>query len=102
MIGGSAGFGGADGGKSSFIPSSLRDGWQIEDIPIHANEARAGSFFRGKETAAGGTDVIVATRMGMNTRISEDYCGSERGLVTVIDQPLNFSKYYGLSIVNGS
>lgn len=100
MIGGSAGFGGADGGKSSFIPTSLRDGWKIEDIPIHANEARAGSFFRGKETAAGGTDVIVATRMGMNTRISEDYCGSERGLVTIIDQP-NYSKYYGLSIVNG-
>ena len=101
MIGGSAGFGGADGGTSSFIASSLRDGWKIADIPIHANEARAGSFFRGKETAAGGTDVIVATRMGMNTRISEDYCGSDRGIETLIDKA-NFNKYLGLSVVSGT
>ena len=100
MIGGSAGFGGADGGTATFIPTSLRDGWNIEDIPAHANEARAGSFFRGKETAAGGTDVIVATRMGMNTRIAEPYCGSDRGLPTKILRS-DFSKYIGLSIVNG-
>ena len=100
MIGGSAGFGGADGGTATFIPTSLRDGWKIEDIPAHANEARAGSFFRGKETAAGGTDVIVATRMGMNTRIAEDYCGSDKGIETKIDRA-NFGKYIGLSVVNG-
>lgn len=99
MIGGSAGFGGSEGGTSSFIPTSLRDGWKIEDIPVHANEARAGSFFRGKETAAGGTDVIVATRMGMNTRISEEYCGSTNGLPTEITQE-DIKKYLGLSVVN--
>ncbi len=98
MIGGSAGFGGADGGTASFIPSSLRDGWRVEDIPIHANEARAGSFFRGKETALGGSDVKVGTRMGMNSKIVEKFCGAKTGLPTIIEE-YETSKYTGLYVV---
>ena len=98
MIGGSAGFGGDDGGSASFIPTSLRDGWRVEDIPIHANEARAGSFFRGKETALGGADVKNGTRMGMNSKIDSEYCGTKMGLPTVINNT-NQKKYYGLYVV---
>lgn len=101
MIGGSAGFGGADGGKATFIPSSLRDGWKLDDIPSHVNDARAGSYFRGKETALGGTDVILATRMGMNTRIEEKFCGATTGLKIKISKE-HYKKYYGLYLVNGS
>lgn len=98
MIGGSAGFGGDGGGTSSFVPASLRDGWRIEDIPIHANEARAGSYFRGKETALGGADVKNGTRMGMNAKISEPFCGTKVGIPTVMTQE-DKKKYYGLYIV---
>lgn len=98
LIGGSAGFGGADGGTASFIPTSLRDGWRVEDIPIHANEARAGSYFRGKETAMGGSDVKVGTRMAMNSHIAEEFCGAKTGLPTVITK-LDVSMYYGLYVV---
>jgi hypothetical protein len=98
MIGGSAGFGGADGGSASFIPSSLRDGWKVEDIPVHANEARAGSFFRGKETALGGTEVINATRMTMNTKLVDTFCGTTKGKVITITEE-DKSKYVGLNIV---
>lgn len=99
MIGGSAGFGGADGGTASFIPASLRDGWRVEDIPIHANEARAGSYFRGKETAMGGSDVKVGTRMGMNSRIAEKFCGAKTGIATKITN-IDKSMYYGLYVVS--
>lgn len=98
MIGGSAGFGGDGGGTSSFVPASLRDGWRVEDIPIHANEARAGSYFRGKETALGGADVKNGTRMGMNAKISEAFCGTKFGIPTVITNE-DKKKYYGLYIV---
>lgn len=98
MIGGSAGFGGADGGTASFIPASLRDGWRIEDIPIHANEARAGSYFRGKETAMGGSDVKVGTRMGMNSKIAEKFCGTKVGIPTRITN-IDKSMYLGLYVV---
>ena len=101
MIGGSAGFGGDDGGSASFIPTSLRDGWRVEDIPVHANEARAGSFFRGKETALGGADVKNGTRMGMNSKIDSDYCGTKIGLPTTITSS-NSKKFYGLYAVGKS
>ena len=98
MIGGSAGFGGADGGTASFIPTSLRDGWRVEDIPTHANEARAGSFFRGKETALGGSDVKVGTRMGMNSKIAEKFCGAKTGMPTIISE-FDATMYLGLYVV---
>jgi hypothetical protein len=101
MIGGSAGFGGSEGGTASFIPTSLRDGWRVEDIPIHANEARAGSFYRGKETAMGGSDVKVGTRMGMNSKISEKFCGAKTGIPTTITK-LDTFMYLGLYVVGKS
>lgn len=78
LIGGSGGFG--SDGTQSFIPTSLNEGWKVEDIPIHANEARAGSYFRGKETANGGTKVKEANRMAMDTEITKEFCGATIGL----------------------
>lgn len=97
MIGGSAGFG-EEGAGGNFIAKSLRDGWDVDDIPIHANEARSGSYNRGKDTALGGTEVKNGTRMAMNTKISEDFCGTKRGMPVTIAE-YDKSMYYGLYVV---
>lgn len=99
MIGGSEGFGGAGTGSGSFIPTALRDGWRVGDLAIHANEARAGSFFRGKMTALGGTDVKNGTRMTMNAKIASKYCGTKIGMATVLNED-NYKKYIGLYVVS--
>ena len=96
LIGGSSGFG--DAGEASFIPTSLKDGWRKEDIAIHANEARAGSYFRGKETQFGGADVKVANRIMMNSRIEEEFCGTTRGKKTIIREKNKFM-YIGLYLM---
>lgn len=77
MIGGSSGFG--TDGKIDFIGTSLRDKWKVKDIPSHTNEARSGSFNRGKETQSGGYDVKIAYRMVMNLHVKEGFCNTTRG-----------------------
>ena len=99
MIGGSAGFG--IGGTASFIPTSLKDKWKVEDIPVHANEARSGSFYRGKETQLGGTIVKSAYRMTFTAKVSYKFCGSENGQTAVISE-LNKNQYLGLYQVTPS
>lgn len=96
MIGGSSGFGNA--GDSSFIASSLRDKWKIPDIPVHANEARAGSFFRGKETQYGGYDVKISYRMAMNSRVTTEFCGTKRGKPITLNES-NSKQMIGLYAV---
>lgn len=96
MIGGSSGFG--NDGDASFIPTSLRDRWKVEDIPVHANEARAGSYFRGKETQYGGYDVKVSYRMAMNSRVAMDFCGTTRGKPIALNET-NAKQVIGLYAV---
>lgn len=96
MIGGSSGFG--TDGEATFIAGSLRDKWKIEDIPAHANEARAGSYFRGKETQFGGADVKVAYRMAMNSKVAKDFCGGTIGKRITINE-YNAKRMVGLYAV---
>ena len=96
LIGGSSGFG--QGGDQTFITGSLRDKWKIPDIPAHANEARAGSYFRGKETQYGGAEVKTAYRMTLTSSVKMDYCGTKRGKVEIITED-NKQYFIGLFIV---
>lgn len=96
MIGGSTGFG--TDGEATFIGSSLRDKWKRVDIPAHVNEARAGSYFRGKETQFGGADVKVAYRMAMNSRVAKDFCGATIGKRITITE-YNTKRMIGLYAV---
>ena len=99
MIGGSSGFG--TDGEATFIGTSLRDKWKRKDIPAHVNEARAGSYFRGKETQFGGADVKIAYRMAMNSRVAKDFCGTGVGKrITVNDY--NIKRLVGLYAVTPS
>jgi hypothetical protein len=63
-------------GHFDFVPQSLEDGWTEESLPIIANEIRAGSFSRAKETAKGGEEGKFLMRMFQNIRITEDDCGT--------------------------
>ena len=97
---GSAGAFGPDT-KTTFIAESLNDGWRKDQIHLHANEARAGSFFRGKETQEGGAGAKESNRIIMNTRVSMDYCGTNKGKPT-FHADVNAKKYIGLYAVNGN
>lgn len=97
MVGGSSGFGGANGGTASFIPTSLKDGWDIKDLPVYANEARSGSFFRGKETALGGTEVKNATRMAQNFKLIAEFCNTDRGKPEMVTEETK-RKFVGRNI----
>jgi hypothetical protein len=99
MIGGSAGFG--TDGEATFIATSLRDKWKIKDIPSHVNDARAGSYFRGKETQFGGADVKVAYRMAMNSRIAKEFCGTTVGKRITVNG-YNVKRLVGLYAVTPS
>lgn len=96
LIGGSSGFG--TDGEATFIATSLRDKWKVKDLPAHANEARAGSYFRGKETQFGGADVKVAYRMAMNSKVAKDFCGVTIGKRITISE-YNAKRMVGLYAV---
>lgn len=98
MIGASEGFG-QSGGKYDFIAGSLRDRWKVKDIPAYANEARSGSYNRGKETQMGGADVKVSFRMAWSLSIAEEFCGATTGFPTQIRDDLPSSFYIGRYIV---
>lgn len=99
MIGGSSGFG--TDGEATFIATSLRDKWKVKDVPAHVNEARAGSYFRGKETQFGGADVKVAYRMAMNSKVAKDFCGVTTGKRITISE-FNAKRMVGLYAVTPS
>lgn len=94
VFGGSSSFSSA----SAYIPTSLKDGWKIEDIPTYANDARYGSISRGLETAKGGAKVKEYTRMTMNFQIADSFCGTRVGKGTTITE-FNYKQYIGLNIV---
>lgn len=93
LIGGTSGFG--QGSKIDFIGGSLRDKWKVEDIPLHADEARSGSYFRGKETQFGGADVKVAYRMTMSMSVTDGFCGTKKGKTFTILEDTKSGKFLG-------
>ncbi len=69
-----------DKGQYAFVENSLQEGWTQKAFPTIANEIRAGSYARAKETAKGGEESKFILRIFQNTRVTERDCGSTRTL----------------------
>lgn len=68
------------GVKSQYIADSLRDGWNIKNLPAMSNALRDGSYNRGSQTMLGGEATKFNYRVFQNTSVAEDDCGSLMGL----------------------
>lgn len=77
-----------------YMENSLAKGVGIKDIPIAANEVRRGSYGRGKETANGGVQTKFLLRIFQNVKITEDDCGTHRGLKVHVT-PKNYKIWVG-------
>lgn len=79
MIGADAGF---TTSTENHIPivTSLRDGWDTNNLPAMADTIRNGSYGRGLDTAKGGESVKYFYRIFQNTKVAEDDCNSELGV----------------------
>lgn len=79
-------------GEYDFVPNSLEEGYTQEAFPSIANEVRAGSYSRARETAKGGEESKFLLRVFQNTRILEEDCGTTKGLEVDI-KSYNVSEY---------
>lgn len=79
MVGVEQNFGGS-GGKVHAIKRPLREGWDMENFPYMVDSLRAGSYFRGNQTALGGQQVKDIFRVLQNSTVSMDDCGTTDGL----------------------
>lgn len=75
MFGAETGF--DETGKATLIEKSLDEGWQKDALPAMYNSLRAGSFFRGYETALGGESVKFFLSVFQNTAITVHDCGTK-------------------------
>lgn len=89
-----------DGTTVKLIPTSLVEGWDIRMLPEMANSLREGSYSRGTLTALGGAAVKETYRVGQNTRIVAEDCGSVLGLPTLMNQA-RVGKYVGNYVLEG-
>lgn len=68
------------GKTGNVIPTSLSEGWDIENLPSMVNALRSGSYSRGALTALGGVEAKNNYRIFQNTVVSEEDCGTKLGL----------------------
>lgn len=94
--------------KINTITTSLNEGWKVEDIPILANNIRAGSGNRSINTALAGYSAKVVSRMFQNYKIVFTDCGTKIGVnrfITTLDtEPLpgdNVNLLEGRYLVSG-
>lgn len=90
-----------DTNKVNTVTSSLLEGYNAEDIPTLVNQARSGSYDRGKDTALGGEAAKFAARVYQNLKIIEGSCSSKIGLPVFINRR-NLHFYMGRYIVGGT
>lgn len=77
-IGSEAGFGDKSKGDEPIL-TSLREKWEIENLPKFADTLRSGSFNRGAQTALGGESVKYFYRVFQNTQVVMDDCKVKYG-----------------------
>lgn len=85
---------GLGGGKPAIITEPLSAGISVENIPANADTTRAASYSRGHLTAQGGELVNYLYRIFMNSKISEDDCGTKTGIPILLTQD-NMKRYHG-------
>lgn len=66
--------------KITVIQNPLSEQWDITKLPEMANSLIDGSFNRGAVTALGGEAAKFIGRFFLNTKITEDDCGSKLGI----------------------
>ncbi len=87
-------------GGTDYMANSLADGLGVSDIPLAANEIRRGSYGRGKETAKGGEQTKFLLRIFQNVKMTEDDCGTKRGLKVRVTEN-NYKQWVGRYPVSG-
>lgn len=85
MHGAETGFG-ENVSDMAVIPTSLAEGWNIDELPAMADSLRFGSYNRGAQTALGGESVKYFHRVFQNTKIAEEDCGSKLGWDWVVTE----------------
>ncbi len=87
---------GFDTGKEAkLIVPSLKEGWDLNNLPGMVESLRAGSYNRGHETALGGESVKYFYRIFQNTRVLEEDCNTTKGLRWKVTLS-NLKKFIGL------
>lgn len=69
-----------EGGNAELVVNSLNEGWDQDHLVPMFNSSRAGSFYRGAQTALGGEAVKFFMRMFQNATVSEPDCGTKLGM----------------------
>lgn len=72
----------------TFIPKSLAEGLDFNDMPAIADSSRSGSYSRGAMTALGGQSVKDLYRVFQNAKIAEEDCGSKAGIPSLVSKQL--------------
>lgn len=97
MLGMVGGFG---GNKPQLVTNSLAEGWDVQKLPAIADDIRAGSYSRGKQTAIAGADVKSANNalQAVTVNTKEEDCGATRGMSWYIT-PDNVGNFNGLNMI---
>lgn len=88
-------------GSFTFIPKSLEEGWDMDNLPAIYNSTREGSLDRGLNTAKGGEKVTLLQRMFQDLRILKGDCGTKRVHKFVLTKD-NWRNYINMNIVKGT
>ena len=94
MVGVESGFGDTTRGVAP-IKTSLREKWDVKNLPPMIDSLRAGSFNRGSQTALGGQAVKDFYRIFQNSVVAEPDCGTVRGMNWLITDE-NYKRFVGL------
>jgi hypothetical protein len=85
--------------KVDFLPKPLTEGVDFTKLDVYNNDARIGSYSRGKETVNGGTSVKELLRASANLSIDIDDCKTKVGLKIHLTEQ-NEKTYYGLYVID--
>lgn len=86
------------GGKPTLIENSLSEGWDVAKLPAMIDSLRDGSYNRGAMTALGGEAVKFIFRIFAATRVTEEDCGSQIGIPTILSDT-NINQLEGNTII---
>lgn len=85
-------------GEFTFIPKSLDEGWDMNNLPAINNAIREGSYDRGVDTALGGEKVTFLQRIYQNAKVIPGDCGTK-----IVDRRVlrrsNYKIYIGFNMV---
>lgn len=80
------------------VIDSLSEGWNLRQFPQYNDDARSGSYDRGKETQLGGEGVKWLARVAGQIMIRPKDCRTKRGISREI-KPGTYKKYLGFSYI---